>query len=90
MKAFTIRAVLGKFVTSINDLLDADSMGGRFSLLTPREQYLTLLRAEDNMQTFSNMTFFEENALNTAAGRPTKMQSVDPLTGRAENTPLHS
>ena len=76
MKAFTIRAVLGKFVTSINDLLDADSMGGRFSLLTPREQYLTLLRSEDNMRTFADMTAFEENAVNTAAGKliPTPIQ----------------
>ena len=85
MKAFTIRAVLGKFVTSINDLLDADSMGGRFSLLTPREQYLTLLRSEDNMRTFADMTAFEENAVNTAAGKLIPTPTVDPLTGRVDN-----
>jgi hypothetical protein len=85
MRAFTIRAVLGKFVTSVTDLLDADSAGGRFSLLTPREQYLTLLRTEDHMRDFSAMTDIETDLTNKAAGQPEQMRIIDPVTGRSSS-----
>ena len=85
MRAYTIRAVMGKFVTSVNDLLDADSAGGRFSQLTPREQYLTLLRTEDHMRDFSTMTDIETDLNNKVAGRPEQMRIIDPVTGRSSN-----
>ena len=85
MRAYTIRAVMGKFVTSVNDLLDADSAGGRFSQLTPREQYLTLLRTEDHMRDFSTMTDIETDLNNKVAGRPEQMRIIDPVTGRSSS-----
>ena len=85
MRAYTIRAVMGKFVTSVNDLLDADSAGGRFSQLTPREQYLTLLRTEDHMRDFSTMTDIETDLNNKVAGQPEQMRIIDPVTGRSSS-----